>query len=250
MTFNQQAAEFWDKETPRVMGDLRARPSAVEFLGDIKGKRVLDAGCGTGYVSRMLAAKGAEVYACDESEEMLEKARNNPSPLTKKINYLKEDITYCRNFEKDFFDGVILVGVLMYTANLDMIIGETNRILKPEGKLVVSVTHPYLYYESSPARRERPYWLELEENKFSPLTMATNMPVFSQIYKDIDGKKFRAQVIDYPTQDYKKAIIDNGFIIKKMKEISSKKEDFIHPSWGTPEGYPAYLQFLATKETK
>lgn len=47
----------------------------MSLVGDVTGKRVLDAGCGAGYYARQLVERGADVFASDASEEMVALAR-------------------------------------------------------------------------------------------------------------------------------------------------------------------------------
>ena len=51
---------------------LNSDPVLWAFAGDVAGLSVLDAGCGTGYLSRKLADKGALVTGIDFSEKMIE----------------------------------------------------------------------------------------------------------------------------------------------------------------------------------
>src|SRR5262249_29219246 len=54
---------------------LNSDPVLWEFAGDVRGLAVLDAGCGTGYLSRKLRDKGAVVTGVDFAERMIEIAR-------------------------------------------------------------------------------------------------------------------------------------------------------------------------------
>jgi 2-polyprenyl-3-methyl-5-hydroxy-6-metoxy-1,4-benzoquinol methylase len=54
---------------------LNSDPVLWTLLGDVAGRRVLDAGCGTGYLSRQLAERGAAVIAIDVSARMVALAR-------------------------------------------------------------------------------------------------------------------------------------------------------------------------------
>lgn len=50
-------------------------PHLLAVLGDVRGRAVLDAGCGEGYLSRILAARGARVTGADLGPRLVERAR-------------------------------------------------------------------------------------------------------------------------------------------------------------------------------
>nr|WP_130859859.1 methyltransferase domain-containing protein [Gracilibacillus phocaeensis] len=78
----EEAIKRWDRfadqyaKTHAAHGDIHKEvllnPVLFKLLGDVKGKRILDAGCGEGYLSRKLAQSGAKVTAVDYAERMLE----------------------------------------------------------------------------------------------------------------------------------------------------------------------------------
>ena len=79
-------AEFWTKsirEGKDVFRDLFSLPAFIEFIGTIKGKRVLDVGCGEGYNTRAFAKLGAQVTGVDASASMIHLAQEeeNLHPL-------------------------------------------------------------------------------------------------------------------------------------------------------------------------
>ena len=51
------------------------RPACLELLGDVKGKRVLDAACGPGFYAAELISRGAWVTGFDNSPRMVEFSR-------------------------------------------------------------------------------------------------------------------------------------------------------------------------------
>ena len=50
-------------------------PPMLDLLGDLSGQRVLDAGCGEGYLARLLAASGARITGIDISPRLIEQAQ-------------------------------------------------------------------------------------------------------------------------------------------------------------------------------
>ncbi len=51
------------------------RPATLSLMPEVKGKRVLDAGCGSGVYSEWLIEHGAEIVAVDASPKMVELAK-------------------------------------------------------------------------------------------------------------------------------------------------------------------------------
>lgn len=52
-------------------------PAMLSLIGNVKGKKMLDAGCGHGYYSLLLAKKGPRVTGIDISEKMIELAKKD-----------------------------------------------------------------------------------------------------------------------------------------------------------------------------
>ena len=67
----EDVARYWDGNANPWADEVRKgydiarerlnNPAFLEFIGDLRGKQVLDAGCGEGYNSRILARRGARV---------------------------------------------------------------------------------------------------------------------------------------------------------------------------------------------
>lgn len=57
--YDSQALD-WQREKPTLLSDFSARPHVIEHCGDVTGKKILDLGCGEGYVSRLLIKNGCE----------------------------------------------------------------------------------------------------------------------------------------------------------------------------------------------
>lgn len=125
------------------------RPAMRSLLPEVRGKRVLDAGCGPGVYAEWLVARGAEVVAVDVSPKMVALARQR---LGAAATVRQADLAQPLPFlDAAAFDVVLCPLVLEYIEDWDRTFAEFYRVLRPGGHLVFSVTHPffdYLYFGS------------------------------------------------------------------------------------------------------
>ncbi|MFX1476404.1 MAG: class I SAM-dependent methyltransferase, partial [Promethearchaeota archaeon] len=127
-----------DKGTPHHQKILN--PCVERLLGDPKGKRLLDAGCGEGYLSRYYAQRGVDVVGVDISEKMIAICKQKSKDQS--IEFLVGDICNLALFEDASFELVLCNLVLLNTPCLEEALREFFRVLKFKGILVFSVVHP------------------------------------------------------------------------------------------------------------
>jgi len=118
------------------------RPAMLRLAGDVSGRRVLDAGCGSGPLSAMLRAKGAVVTGVDASPAMVELARQR---LGGDADLRVADLGGPLPFADAEFDDVVASLVLHYLEDWGGPLSELRRVLRPGGRLMVSVNHPCAY---------------------------------------------------------------------------------------------------------
>ena len=118
------------------------RPAMLRLAGDVSGRRVLDAGCGSGPLSAMLRAKGAVVTGVDASPAMVELARQR---LGGDADLRVADLSGPLPFADAEFDDVVASLVLHYLEDWGGPLSELRRVLRPGGRLMVSVNHPSAY---------------------------------------------------------------------------------------------------------
>jgi SAM-dependent methyltransferase len=99
------------------------------FLSFPKGK-VLDLGCGDGDYAKRLKDLGLDVIASDMDLGRF-KYRNL-------INFKASNLDEALPFSEDSFDYIIFLEVIEHLYNPDFVIGQINRILKPNGVLILS----------------------------------------------------------------------------------------------------------------
>jgi len=124
-------------------------PVVRAAVGDVRGKTVLDLGCGTGRHSLWLASRGAAVTAVDFSEGMLAEARRKPG--AESIRFVVHDLHTPLPFAPEF-DLVVSGLVLEHLRELDGFFAEMRRVLRPGGRAVVSAMHPAMCLRDARAR--------------------------------------------------------------------------------------------------
>ncbi len=120
------------------------RPNTLSLLPDVKGLRVLDAGCGPGIYAEWLLDHGAEVVAVDVTPDFVEICRGR---LGNRAMVLRADLTKPLGFAADAsFDVVLAPLVFDYIEDWSVVFKEFRRILKPGGTFVFSHGHPFADY--------------------------------------------------------------------------------------------------------
>ncbi|WP_202915116.1 MULTISPECIES: class I SAM-dependent methyltransferase [unclassified Mycolicibacterium] len=116
------------------------RPAMLELAGDVTGRRILDAGCGSGPLFAALRDRGAIVTGIDVSAGMLEQARRR---LGTDADLRVADLADPLLFADSSFDDVVASLSLHYLKDWGPTLAEMRRVLAPGGRLIASVEHPF-----------------------------------------------------------------------------------------------------------
>ena len=121
--FDRTAADAWKRLTSDApvsgvratvrAGRDRMRATLLGWLPvDLSGRRLLDAGCGTGLLALEAARRGAEVHAVDLSPSLIEHARERlPAELAGRVEFAVGDMLAP---EQDPFDYVVAMDSLIH----------------------------------------------------------------------------------------------------------------------------------------
>lgn len=154
-----------------------------ESLPNLKGKKVLDIGCGNGQDVKLLYFLGAsEVYGIDNSKFMIDEAKNN----TQKPNNFSLGSFEKIPFKDNSFDVVVGRFSFHYLKKFDKAYTELSKILKKNGLLVLVIHHPFrdlVFQKNKIYGQQETIKIELYDNKV-PIYFPTHT------LKDYFSKKF------------------------------------------------------------
>lgn len=154
----QQNADFW----VQIIRDNHDRfrtgltdAAVLNAIGNVTGKRVLDAGCGEGYLSRELASLGATVLGVDSSQNLIEAASASVPKDRHELSFQVSDVADLRE-EDASFDIVVCNHLMNDLPEPSGPIFEFSRVLEPGGLIVILMLHPCFYAERT-IRNETTY---------------------------------------------------------------------------------------------
>ena len=129
--------QWYDEPLGRQVGPLE-KAALFSLLPPLKGRLVLEGGCGTGYFTLPLAEQGATLVASDLSGAMLARARDKAEGYGDRIAWVQADLCYLP-FSGEKFDMVAAILVLDFVADREAAVREMARVLRPGGFLVLAV---------------------------------------------------------------------------------------------------------------
>ena len=113
----------------------------LETVGDVDGLQALDAGCGEGLISRILADRGAQVSAIDICAPLVEKAKDQDQ--AESIDYAVMDLSTVQPDLENRFDLVTANYVLNDVPDHVGFISTIGRACRAGGRAVLSINNPY-----------------------------------------------------------------------------------------------------------
>lgn len=204
------------------------RPATLSLLPDVRGKKVLDAGCGPGAYAQWLVDHGAEVVALDVSPKMVGLARQR---LGDRATVLQADFGRPLDFLAGAsFDGVLSPLALDYVLDWHAVFREFHRLLRRPGWFVCSVGHPFADFKR---HNEGNYFdIELVEEEWHGF-----------------GRPWQVRFYRRSLQDLLNPLLDAGFALDRILEPRPTAEFRL----ADPEGYaelyrePGFLCIRAIK---
>ena len=134
--YGTYASHWWDgsQRFLRLLSNLV--PARLSYFDEVvstwQGQTVLDLGCGGGFMSEALAKRGATVIGIDPSEAAVAAAQTHARTEGLEIDY-RVSSGEALPLANGSIDCVVCVDVLEHVADVDRVIDEIARVLKPGG---------------------------------------------------------------------------------------------------------------------
>jgi malonyl-CoA O-methyltransferase len=145
-------SEFYDVDGNPLIG-LEQRYFSP-LLGEVRGLRVADVGCGTGRHAAQLARAGASVTAIDFSTGMMRKGREKPG--ANRVGFAVADLGRPLPLRDSSFDRVICCLVLDHIFDVAGLFAEMRRICRRGGFIAISSMHPAMMLKGLQAQFHDP----------------------------------------------------------------------------------------------
>jgi 2-polyprenyl-3-methyl-5-hydroxy-6-metoxy-1,4-benzoquinol methylase len=144
-------ATFWIKIIREHLDRYRSEltdQAVLDAIGPFNGLTILDAGCGEGYLSRILSHKGAQVIGVDSCPELLHSAQELAAASHLQINY---HIATVDNLpiEDNKCDIIVCNHLLNDLDDISAPFQEFARVIRQGGRLVILMLHPCFYGEQA-----------------------------------------------------------------------------------------------------
>jgi ubiquinone/menaquinone biosynthesis C-methylase UbiE len=154
----------WRDHRMGERGDLWHRslidPALLALVGKVRGLKVLDIGCGNGYLTRRFKRQGAvKAVGVDASLRSVRLARRREASHPSGAEFVHGDAARLSRFKPGSFDRIVANMSLMDIRDASATIREMGRLLSDSGRIVVSINHPCFEVDeaSSWVVERRPY---------------------------------------------------------------------------------------------
>lgn len=236
-------AKKWVRSEAVSLSDFTGRAPLLKLCADLTSKKVLDMGCGEGYVSRrLLSSNPVSIIGVDISSEMVENARSqNDDP---RLKFQVGDATSLE-FSNGSFDLVVAVFVYNYVSTSEMICSmrEVRRVLSEGGRFIFTVPHPFMPFA---AQQSGTFHFDFSGYDY-----------FTARDKKVDGVIKRRDGVSLPVQMSHRTIADYFFALERagfktlpyIDELTATDDlvQFDPDFFGPVHNKPLHMLFSITK---
>ncbi|MCD7035899.1 methyltransferase domain-containing protein [Metabacillus sp. GX 13764] len=244
----REAIAKWDSfadayaENHGEQGDLHKEvflnPVLLSMIGNAAKKQVLDAGCGEGYFSRILARSGAAVTAVDYSSKMIAIAKER-TPADLQIEYKQGNLEDMQAFRNKKFDLIVSNMVMQDLANYEKVFQEMHRLLSDEGHFIFSILHPCFATPESG-------WEKADNGE--KLHWNVDQYFYEGAYEQRFGGQEKVFLFHRTLTSYLNTLLKTGFTLVQMDEpVPSEEALKKYPSFKEDLRCPDFIIFQLKK---
>ena len=154
----------------------------------------------------------------DGSERLIELARERTRAAGLDVTYICANSSSMEEIGSESVDIVVAAMSLMDVEDYDGTVREIHRVLRPDGELLMSITHPCF---SAPVS----HWLRDERRQ--PLQFVVDRYFERLSWPSKIAERFRQEVVrrHRPLEDYMRAPIESGFVLREFSEPAPTAEE-------------------------
>jgi len=192
-------------------------PHTLALFQNVNGKKILDLGCGEGSYARALTSLGAFVTAVDSSQRLVEITKERAQKDKLAMRCLRRNANSLNGLSGDTFDYVLAAMTLMDIEDYEGAVSEIVRVLRPSGRLIMSILHP------SFSGKKCKWWHD-GEKRFDHY--AVDDYFNKETWQEHITDKFEKPVLfrHMPLQDFMNPLIEKGLRLTLYKEPEPNKE--------------------------
>lgn len=221
--------KFYDKYADLWVNNPRysIRNSYLNLLGDVRGKSIIDVGCGCGFDIAELTAKGAYGTGLDFSEQSIQIARERLGDRGNWNFVCGDFFTYIPEYE---YDVVVFSMIIMHYADMNAVFKKLSQFIKHGGQLLLVTNNPYLVL--------------MEYNLQYPVSGTSIAYTHRFVY---NNKEILIEKYLHPFVSYFSMAKMNGLKIEGFQELVNYSEEtkFFNPN--PYSDIPNFLTFLYKK---
>lgn len=218
-------------------------PNLTRLLEVKKGEIIVDLACGQGFFARKFAKLGAKVIGVDISRELINIAKQDKSveyhvSQADKLDFLKDGSV----------DKIVIILSLQNIENVNEVIKEVSRVLKPKGKLFAVLNHPAFRIPKVSS------WGWDEYRKVQYRRLDSYLSESKEQIQMHPGEKPWQKTISFhrPLQYYFKLLNKNSLLVSRLEEWNSHKVSELGPKKEAEDRarheFPLFLFLEAVKK--
>jgi SAM-dependent methyltransferase len=191
----------------------------LRLLGDLRGKRVLDLGCGTGSAAIAFAHQGAIVIALDTIDARLARARARAEQAEVKVEWRTGDLADLAFLRAESIDAAFASSSVAEVDDAARLFRQVQRVLKPNGAFVFSYAHPMSLCVDASGVVTRSYFdpgpIDLERDGDS---VRIHVRDIGEVFTELGRAGFRVDAIVEPKPSTPGARIPDTIVWRARKE--------------------------------